>query len=193
MSKPTGRSKHTRRLFPLRRLKNIGMGSQILRNFYSCTSESIFTPWITVWYGNSSALNHMLLQRVMWTAHYITVWYGNSTALDHMALQRVMQTAHYITAWYGNSTALDHMALQRMVLTAQYITGAELPAIQNIYIRMCGRKAWKIVKDSNHQSQSHSPCFCTASGRGASSLAPTGSLTASIPKQLLSPSNMIDK
>jgi hypothetical protein len=63
------------------------MGPQILKRLYSCTIENILTGCIT--------------------------------------------------AWYGNSTALDHMALPRVVQTAQYITGAELPAIQNLYIRRC--------------------------------------------------------
>jgi hypothetical protein len=44
------------------------------------------------------------------------------------------------------------MALQRVLKTAQYITGAELPAIQDIYIRRCGRETRKTVKDSNHPS-----------------------------------------
>ena len=34
----------------------------------------------------------------------------------------------------------------------QYNTGPELPAIQDIYIRRCGRKAQKIARDSNHPS-----------------------------------------
>ena len=46
-----------------------------------------------------------------------------------------------ITAWYGKCTPLDCKALQRVVRTAQYITGAELPAIQDLYIRWCQRKA----------------------------------------------------
>jgi gmma-aminobutyric acid receptor subunit gamma len=46
-----------------------------------------------------------------------------------------------ITAWYGNSTALERMVLQWVVRTAQYIIGAELPAIQDLYIRRCERKA----------------------------------------------------
>jgi hypothetical protein len=38
-------------------------------------------------------------------------------------------------------TTLDHKMLQRVVRTAQYITGTELPAIQDLYIRRCQRKA----------------------------------------------------
>jgi hypothetical protein len=44
------------------------------------------------------------------------------------------------------------MALQRVERTDQYITRAELPTIHDIYIRGCGRKARKIVKDYNHPS-----------------------------------------
>ena len=53
-----------------------------------------------------------------------------------------------ITAWYGNCSASDRKALQRVVRTAQYITGAKLPAIQDLYIRWCQRKAQKIVKET---------------------------------------------
>jgi hypothetical protein len=56
-----------------------------------------------------------------------------------------------ITAWYGNCSASDRKALQRVVRTAQYITGAKLPAIQDLYIRRCQRKALKIVKDPSHR------------------------------------------
>ena len=55
------------------------------------------------------------------------------------------------------------MALQRVVRTAHYITGAELPAIQDIYIRRCERKARKIVKDSNHPS--HRLCSLLLHGK----------------------------
>ena len=48
-------SKHTKtvgkraqlNLFPLRRLKRFRRGSQILKRFYSCTTESILMGWIT--------------------------------------------------------------------------------------------------------------------------------------------------
>ena len=49
--------------------------------------------------------------------------------------------------------ASDSKALQRVVRTAQYITGAKLPAIQDLNTRRCQRRAQKIVKDSNHPSQ----------------------------------------
>jgi hypothetical protein len=42
-------------LFPLRRLKRLGMGPQILKRFYICTIESILTGCVTAWYGNCSA------------------------------------------------------------------------------------------------------------------------------------------
>jgi hypothetical protein len=36
-----------------------------------------------------------------------------------------------------NCSASGHKALQRVVSTAQYITGAKLPAIQDLYTRLC--------------------------------------------------------
>ena len=73
-------SKHTKtvvkrarqNLFPVRRLKRFGMGSQILKRFYSCTIESILTVSITDLYGKSSASDRKALQRVARTAQYIT-------------------------------------------------------------------------------------------------------------------------
>jgi hypothetical protein len=59
-------------LFPLRRLKRFGMGSQILKKLYSCPIESILTGCITAWYGNCLACDRKALQRVMRTAQYIT-------------------------------------------------------------------------------------------------------------------------
>jgi gmma-aminobutyric acid receptor subunit gamma len=59
-------------LFPLRRLKRLGMGPQILKTFYLCTIESILTGCITTWYGNCSASDHKALQRVVHTAQYNT-------------------------------------------------------------------------------------------------------------------------
>ena len=41
--------------FPPQVLKRFGMGSQILKKFYSCTIESILIGCITAWYGNCSA------------------------------------------------------------------------------------------------------------------------------------------
>ena len=57
-----------------------------------------------------------------------------------------------ITAWYVNCSASDLKALQMVVRTAQYITGAKLPATQDLYTRLCQRKALKIVIDSSHTS-----------------------------------------
>ena len=51
-----------------------------------------------------------------------------------------------ITAWYGNCSASDCTKPQRVVCTAQYLTGAKLPAIQDLYTRLCPRKALKIVR-----------------------------------------------
>jgi hypothetical protein len=73
-------SKHTmlvvkraqQNLFPLRRLKRLGMGPQILKMFYSCITESILTGCIATWYGNCSASACKALQRVVRTAQYIT-------------------------------------------------------------------------------------------------------------------------
>ena len=73
-------SKHTKTvvkkarqcLFPLRRLKRFGMGPHILKKFYSCTIESILTGCITAWYGNCSASECKVLQRVVHVAQYIT-------------------------------------------------------------------------------------------------------------------------
>jgi hypothetical protein len=84
------------RLFPLRRLKIFGIGSRILKRFYSCTTESILTGCITIWYVKCSSL--------------------------------------------------DRKALQRVVRTDEHISGAELPDIQNLYIRRCQRKARKIAR-----------------------------------------------
>ena len=69
-------SKHTntvvkrvrQHLFPLRRLKRLGMGPQILKKLYSYTIESIFTGCITAWYGNCSASDRKELKRAVHTA-----------------------------------------------------------------------------------------------------------------------------
>ena len=49
------------------------MVPQILKKFYSCTIESIMTGCITACYGNCSASDRKVLQRVVRTAQYITV------------------------------------------------------------------------------------------------------------------------
>ena len=56
-----------------------------------------------------------------------------------------------ITAWYGNCSASDRKALQRVVCTARDMIGAKLPAIQDLYTRLCQRKSLKIVKDPSHR------------------------------------------
>jgi hypothetical protein len=61
--------KSQQRLYFLRRLWKFGMSPEILRNFYSCIVESIWTGCITVWYG--SALDRRRLQRVVKTAEKI--------------------------------------------------------------------------------------------------------------------------
>ena len=55
-------SKHTKTvvkraqqsLFPLRKLKRLGMSPEILKRFYSCNIQCILTGCITAWYGNCS-------------------------------------------------------------------------------------------------------------------------------------------
>jgi hypothetical protein len=59
-------------LFPLRRLKRLGMGPQILKKLHSCTIKRILIGCITVWYGNCSASGCKVLQRVVLTTQYIT-------------------------------------------------------------------------------------------------------------------------
>ena len=73
-------SKHTKtavkrarqNLIPLRRLKRIGMGPQILKEFYRCTTESILTNCIIAWNGKCSASDCKALQSVVGMAQYIT-------------------------------------------------------------------------------------------------------------------------
>ena len=47
-------------------------GHQLLKKFYSCTIESILTGCITAWYGNCSASDGKVLQRIMRMVQYIT-------------------------------------------------------------------------------------------------------------------------
>ena len=138
-------SKHTRTVvkkarqcsFSLSRLKRFGMGPQILERCYSCTTESILTGCIT--------------------------------------------------AWYGNSTALDRMALQRVVRTAQYITGTEPPAIQDLYIRRCEKKAQKSSKTPTSQAIDYFLC-------GAQQEVPVHQVWHQPAfEHLLTPSNTTDK
>ena len=60
----------TTTLFPPQETEK--MGPQILKMFYSCTIKSILTVCITSWYGNCSASDRKVLQRIVRTAQYIT-------------------------------------------------------------------------------------------------------------------------
>ncbi|KAK1802495.1 hypothetical protein P4O66_022147 [Electrophorus voltai] len=74
------RSRHTnslakkarQRLYHLRRLRDFRLPSKVLRNFYTCTIESILTGNITVWFGNSTKQDRQTLQRVVRSAERIT-------------------------------------------------------------------------------------------------------------------------
>jgi hypothetical protein len=83
-----------------------------------------------------------------WSKHVCTD--GKKPRQLLLPLRRESILTGCITAWSCNRATIDCMALQRVVRTAQYITGAELPAVQDICIRRCERKARKI--DSNHRS-----------------------------------------
>ncbi|KAL0150420.1 hypothetical protein M9458_054237, partial [Cirrhinus mrigala] len=56
--------KARRRLYHLRRLRDFRLPSKVLRNFYSCTIESILTGNILTWFGNSTMQDRRALQRV---------------------------------------------------------------------------------------------------------------------------------
>ena len=56
--------KARQRLFFLRRLRKFRLNRRILRNFYTCTIESVMTGNITSWFGNSTAHDRNRLQRV---------------------------------------------------------------------------------------------------------------------------------
>ena len=60
-----------RRLFHLRRLRKFRISPQILRNFYSCTIESVLMGNITAWYENSTEQDRKALQRVVRSAERI--------------------------------------------------------------------------------------------------------------------------
>jgi hypothetical protein len=79
------------RLFPVRRLKRFGMGPQILKNFYSCTIESILTGCVTAWYGNCTVIDRKVLQMVVRTAQYISGSVrGRAEKLPNMSAPQVM-------------------------------------------------------------------------------------------------------
>ncbi|KAK1800391.1 hypothetical protein P4O66_005622, partial [Electrophorus voltai] len=64
--------KARQRLYHLRRLRDFRLPSKVLRNFYTCTIESILTGNITVWFGNSTKQDRQALQRVVHSAERIT-------------------------------------------------------------------------------------------------------------------------
>ncbi|KAK1803317.1 hypothetical protein P4O66_004107 [Electrophorus voltai] len=59
-------------LYHLRRLRDFRLPSKVLRNFYTCTIESILAGNITVWFGNSTKQDRQALQRVVRSAEHIT-------------------------------------------------------------------------------------------------------------------------
>ncbi|KAK1788770.1 hypothetical protein P4O66_002580 [Electrophorus voltai] len=64
--------KARQRLYHLRRLRDFRLPSKVLRNFYTCTVESILTGNITVWFGNSTKQDRQALQRLVHSAERIT-------------------------------------------------------------------------------------------------------------------------
>ena len=63
--------KARQRLYHLRRLRYFKLPAKVLRNFYTCTIESILTGNITVWFGNSTMQDRQALQRVVRSAEHI--------------------------------------------------------------------------------------------------------------------------
>ncbi|KAK1789284.1 hypothetical protein P4O66_015217, partial [Electrophorus voltai] len=64
--------KARQRVYHLRCLRDFRLPSKVLRNFYTCTIESILTGNITVWFGNSTKQDRQALQRVVHSAERIT-------------------------------------------------------------------------------------------------------------------------
>ncbi|XP_070400499.1 uncharacterized protein [Nothobranchius furzeri] len=60
--------KARQRLYYLRRLRDFRLPLRVLRNFYSCTIESILTGNIITWFGNSTMQDRRALQRVIRSA-----------------------------------------------------------------------------------------------------------------------------
>ncbi|KAK1790395.1 hypothetical protein P4O66_014297 [Electrophorus voltai] len=52
--------------------RDFRLPSKVLRNFYTCTTESILMRNITVWFGNSTRQDRQALQRVVRSAERIT-------------------------------------------------------------------------------------------------------------------------
>ncbi|KAK1794349.1 hypothetical protein P4O66_011235, partial [Electrophorus voltai] len=69
---PVRISGYFQHLYYLRRLRDFTLPSMVLRNFYTCTIESILTGNITVWFGNSTKQDRQALQRVVRSAERIT-------------------------------------------------------------------------------------------------------------------------
>ncbi|KAK1792894.1 hypothetical protein P4O66_001626 [Electrophorus voltai] len=57
--------KACQRLYYLRHLRDFRLPSKVLRNFYTCTIESILTGNITVWFGKSTKQDRQAVQRIM--------------------------------------------------------------------------------------------------------------------------------
>lgn len=55
-----------------------------------------------------------------------------------------------LSVWYGSCLAALKKALQRVVRTAEKIVRSPLPAIQDLYISHCSRRAVNIIKDLTH-------------------------------------------
>ncbi|XP_051562655.1 uncharacterized protein LOC127446057 [Myxocyprinus asiaticus] len=91
------------RLFFLRRLRKFGMNQHILTRFYTSTEESILTGCITAWNGNSNALNHKALQRVVRTARHIIG--GELPSLQEIYTRRCVRKARRII---GDSSHPSH-------------------------------------------------------------------------------------
>ncbi|KAK1784465.1 hypothetical protein P4O66_000870 [Electrophorus voltai] len=64
--------KARQRLYHLRRLRDFSLPTKVLRNFYTCTIETILMGNITVWFGNSTKQDRQALQRVVLSAEGIT-------------------------------------------------------------------------------------------------------------------------
>ncbi|KAK1792883.1 hypothetical protein P4O66_001618 [Electrophorus voltai] len=65
-------TKARQHLYHLRHLRDFRLPSKVLRNFYTCTIESILTGNITDWFGNSTKQDRQALQRVVRSAERIT-------------------------------------------------------------------------------------------------------------------------
>jgi hypothetical protein len=90
-----------------------------------------------------------------------------------------------ITSWYGNCSASDHKALQGVVRTLSTSLGPSfLPSKTYMLSSVWGRPK-KLSKTPVTQVIECSLCYCTASGSGAPSLGPKGSLINSFYPQAI--------